>query len=305
MIGWSYPEFKLNEDFTVQFHTNFGYGSTSYFYVKLNFKGIDILPFSDWVIYSGGSLYEIVRYSKKINVSNSGWNDAMSYVKDAFNLLVEDEEKFVDLYVIAECVILIKGLEYSLYNEDGFPYYANFHNILNSNYKVESKRLIAKYRGEKITGALSFIRSIEEYSSIAKLSFFIEKIEGLNLTVYPFITRELNLINVELEVLFVELAPLELEFNNAKKQYYPILKLDKRIESIVSKLKKSGIDNTVLKELFNKKFPDYKSKKDDYDFFRKKFFEVSGLIGELKRLKSSFDVYESRVVNYFKNVKVG
>jgi len=62
--GWSNPEYKLSQNFTVELKTNFGYGSASYFYIKLKYKNIEITPFSEWIDYEIAKFSEIVRYTK-------------------------------------------------------------------------------------------------------------------------------------------------------------------------------------------------------------------------------------------------
>lgn len=60
-VGWASPEFKLNDDIKVAFLTNFGYGRASYFFLRIHYKGIGILPYSEWVHYRKASTYEIIR----------------------------------------------------------------------------------------------------------------------------------------------------------------------------------------------------------------------------------------------------
>ena len=45
--GWSNPVYQLTPNFSVEIKTNFGFGSTSYFYTKHNLKGFLMVPEQD------------------------------------------------------------------------------------------------------------------------------------------------------------------------------------------------------------------------------------------------------------------
>src|SRR5690606_38411441 len=125
---WSNPEFKLSENFTVVLKTNFGYGSASYFYIKLKYKNIEITPFSEWIDYEIAKFTEIIRYTKSFvyrllrgiyngkrvyqqKMENSNWQDAIDYTKTACNVSLKDEVDFVRKYIIDECERMVAGLE--------------------------------------------------------------------------------------------------------------------------------------------------------------------------------------------------
>ena len=63
--GWSKPRFKVNNNLSVEFKTNFGYGLSSYFYLLLIFKGVQIFPFMDWINYQFAQVSEMENYSKR------------------------------------------------------------------------------------------------------------------------------------------------------------------------------------------------------------------------------------------------
>ena len=68
--GWAQEPYSLTKNLDVRFLTNFGYGSVSYFYAKLRFKNIDIIPFSEWVTYSNSRYNEILKYSQSYELEN-------------------------------------------------------------------------------------------------------------------------------------------------------------------------------------------------------------------------------------------
>ena len=60
-VGWASPDFNLNDDIKVVYLTNFGYGSASYFFLQIYYKGIGILPYSQWIHYRKACASDIIR----------------------------------------------------------------------------------------------------------------------------------------------------------------------------------------------------------------------------------------------------
>jgi hypothetical protein len=211
MRGWADPEFNLIDKFCVQFLTNFGYGSVSYFYVKLKFNKIDIVPFSDWVVYSSdGDLYEIIRYSKKLSVEDHSWYEAMKYVADAVNLFTKDKEQFIHKHILGECELLLNGLDYMLNDSIKFPYFSKFHGEYSQEYKFDNRWLLTKYRGEKITGALNFITSIKAFDEIVDVRDIISRLKDINLKFQPILLDEIECLKIDLQKVNKELCEIRL-----------------------------------------------------------------------------------------------
>lgn len=303
MCGWAEPRFNLTKDFSVQFLTNFGYGSVSYFYTKIRFKEIDIVPFSDWVVYSDGDLYEIIRYSTKYDLKNKYWENAMKYARDAMNLYLDDEKKFIIKYIIGECELLVNGLEYILTDECKFPYFSKFHRAYDNKYRFENRRILVKYRGEKITGALSFINSMAEYEGITSVSKFIKKIEEFNAVIQPTLIKEIDQVAIELERAEEELARIEPIYNNVKTVYMHLRKLRNRMKRIVKvrrqKTATKDCNNMSLEDLFQRKYPNYGIICTDYNKLSKEYFYVKSLIRELKGFAGCFNNYNKKITAHF------
>lgn len=109
--GWANPLYQLTTNFSIELKTNFGFGHASYFYTKLKYKNIEITPFSEWIDYEFAKFSEIVRYTKPHILQNEYWQEAMEFSKDACNLSLTDEQKFVEKYIIDECEKMVTGLE--------------------------------------------------------------------------------------------------------------------------------------------------------------------------------------------------
>jgi len=115
--GWAGPIIELNSTLSAKFDTNFGFGEKSYFYMKLIYKGINIIPFSDLIRYR--NIGEIKSFTRKFIPDNRDWQDAMEFVKDAYNLLMENEISFIQEFIVDEIQNLPKNL-YTVMTEDAF-----------------------------------------------------------------------------------------------------------------------------------------------------------------------------------------
>lgn len=93
--GWTKPAYQIHPDFSFQLKSNFGYGTVSYFYTKLTFKGLEIVPFTDWINYSNARIFEIISYSSNHHLNNEKWHEAINFVLNAYNLFLESELKFI------------------------------------------------------------------------------------------------------------------------------------------------------------------------------------------------------------------
>ena len=204
--GWSSPVQRLTPNFTIEVKSNFGYGSVSYFYIKLTYKEIEILPFSDWVNYEEGTFSEIIRYTQKYRPNNDQWLPAMIYCRDACNLSLTDEDAFITKYIIDECEDMVNGLE-KILNEESFVFkdqggYAK---------RIKGRALIG-FRGDKISGALDFIGKILKYQGFASVAKFVNRIQICNRVLQPILATEVVKLRQELTDLNVQLTIVKPKF---------------------------------------------------------------------------------------------
>lgn len=118
-VGWASPEFKLNDDVEVTFLTNFGYGRSSYFYLQIFYKGIGILPYSEWVHYRKASTYDIIRYTRRYHLANNEWIKAMTFTADVYNAAVATPATFIQKNILNEVEEMVSGLE-AILNSTGY-----------------------------------------------------------------------------------------------------------------------------------------------------------------------------------------
>lgn len=254
--GWSNPVHQLTSNFSVELKTNFGFGHASYFYAKLKFKNVDISPFSEWIDYEKAKFSEIIRYSRKFTLANQYWEDAMEYAKEACNLSLTDEQKFVEIYIMSECERMVSGLE-ALFTKDEFWLKTEE----GKSHKIDKKgHVLIEFRGEKISGALDFVAKIFEFEKIAEIKNFISRIESCNEKIKPVLDSEEIILESKIPILKEEINTLKPDYDKAIEG---ILIYEKRKSDIRQELQRSGMYEqslraSVVEEILEKRFPEYK-----------------------------------------------
>ena len=256
--GWAHPIFSITKDIKVKIDTNFGYGNSSYFYLTLYFKDIAIAPYSNWVVYSNGSLYEIIRHTSGHRLEDESWFDVMTYVRDAVNLYKDDEQAFIETYILGECELLVDGLGKILENKTNIPYFAQFHSCQKDKYRIENSLILNQYRGEKITGAIDFIEGIASCSSFVDTQVYINKIQAFNIKLKPELEFKIQRLEKELPEATRLLNEAESAYLESENQLKPTMKILMRINSIGRYLqRKNSGNNKKLLELFHTKYPEH------------------------------------------------
>ena len=208
--GWSKPRFEVNKELSFEYKTNFGYGNSSFFYLLLIYKGIQIFPFMDWVNYQYAQAAEMEKYSirfhkevrktiivddkkrtiKEKEINQEYWKNAFNDLEEACNLSESNARVFIDKYVISALNELIKELE-KIFEEDdskindkyrGFDYKFKIIDHLEGHTK-EIKLMSVK--GQIITGTLDFLGQVSQLSEFINTEDYIRKIESLNQRILP------------------------------------------------------------------------------------------------------------------------
>ncbi|MDA8753775.1 hypothetical protein N9N24_04685 [Candidatus Marinimicrobia bacterium] len=297
--GWSNPVYQLTPNFSVEVLTNFGYGGSSYFYTKLKYKNIDITPFSDWIKYRIVQASELLRYSKKHPLSNQYWFEAIEFSKEACNLSLSDERKFVEKYIVEECEIMASGLE-EFFIKKSFNLYEGDKNI---ELGLDGHALI-DFRGEKITGALDFISKIIEFDKVASIQTFIERIEKINKKLEPILEAEVPKVKMTIEELNQEKDELEPKRNemvnefNIYQKKMDKLKIQKKIDGEFD-----PSSNESRKEFFNifkEKHPNYERFMHKYNQVNRYFIELESKIIINIQILEKIESYKQRVQEYFR-----
>jgi hypothetical protein len=265
--GWSNPKYQLTPNFSVEIKTNFGYGRASYFYTKLKYKNIEITPFSEWIMYEYAKFSEIVRYTQSHILENTFWLEAMEYARDACNLSLSNEEKFVEKYIVDECEKMVTGLEH-FFDKDHF----SFKTREKVTYNVDKKgHVLIEFRGEKISGALDFITKIIELDHIIKISQYIKRIETCNTRILPILIEEEKIISGKLSKLISEREELRPKYDFVVKRN---IEYTKSLADLQEKMISFGQFNKNLSD-FDNINRELNKTRNDYEEFKLEFQNIT------------------------------
>lgn len=274
MRGWNSFKNKIDDDFSIEVNTNFGFGRASYFYTKLIYKGLNVVKYTDWIYYNYSNLAEMINYSSTHELRDESWHDAINYVSRAYNTYVTSEKIFVRVYIINELDKFINGLKKLLQADKEFLRGYKFldeekkHSDFN-----EDGHNINEFKGRKMSGALDFIPIIKKFNTYTEANKFINEIENLCRDYLPILPEEVAHINCSTDELNVKIKNLKSEI-------------------------KLNTESCKLTELENK----YKHKKEDseYNYSSMESYNIYKLDLETKlifnsRLKASILKYIDKI----------
>lgn len=239
--------YQVNNNTHIEFQTNFGFGNSTYFYLLMNYKGIKIFPFLDWVNYKYAEASEMKRYTHRlhmklprikkgrsspvIKVEQKDWDSAMDYILSACNLSIQDEKKFLYEYLLNPLERLISTLEEVYQREDevlneeyrSFDYHFSEDK---DNEKITNKIKLMNVKGALITGSLAFIEEIIKLEEFMNISSYLERLKMLNLNLLPLLqetiiqnkqltlskSEELNNTKNELQMIWINHGLQNLEY---------------------------------------------------------------------------------------------
>ena len=220
-IGWNSMNFSLNDDLSIAYNTNFGYGYANYFTANLKYKDIDILPYSMWVNYYNANIFQILRYTRTYCISNSEWQPALEFGRDVCNSLVQNPRGFANEWLVGEVRKMVDGLR-RIFNNHGSVIAVNESN--GSGRELKTKEEIILYKGEKMSGALSFLGKIKE-------------IEKLNVSMESYITSILDMNR--------QMVPqLQEVIDEYKEKLSELTQIDEQLLEEISPIK-SFVDNHI------------------------------------------------------------
>ena len=308
-IGWTKPIYSLTPNFAFEIKTNFGYGHVSYFFTKLIYKGIEIIPFSEWVMYPHADFSEIIRYSKKHNLDDKDWYFALTYAKDACNLSLTNEQAFVDKYIMSECDKMINELE-SILNKNEFNYHLEHVKSDEKGFRIEpetQKIVLAgheliEFRGEKISGALNFIEKILSFEKVRSMNAFIDRIKKLNLKILPVLQNEIPLINSEIINLQSRLAEIKGKLAPMQETYHAY---NKKSQDFVynNAVKKTFDEKKELQDKFISLNPDFKQFLKEFTSLNNEHNDILKQLNALETTNRKINSYIGTIQKYFKSTK--
>ena len=213
-IGWTTYNYPVNNDVVISIYTNFGYGNSSYFFLGLKYKNIDILPYASIVHYYKANIKELRRHTRQYTLKRDSWNTAFDFVVNVTNLAKNKPEEFIQKWIINEVNEMMSGLKRINENtesemlrfinnyENPIPngFYYTVRNVSGSekeDFAVLKNEMQIALKAEKITGALLMLDKLSELASIApQIQDAINTIKLLNIELLPEIEKNIGYMSL-------------------------------------------------------------------------------------------------------------
>ena len=291
-IGWSHFTHSVNEDIKVSLRTNFGFGSAAHFILAVQYKGLDILPYSYIVKYYKAGMADIVRCTRSYSPCRESWSASFDFLSDFVNKSIADPQNFVESYIMQEVVEMMQGLESIAINPKGFmerignkkadPCVINVRpmfgddKIRMQSYPDETPIL---FKVEKITGALDFLNSLRSIAKEVKtVQPHIDRLLEINLMLYPEVQDAIAKVNKKVE-----------EHTVIKS------KIDKHIATLSDKLIPFEEEVSRLRAESTKEFPfnmsNYELTHPEYQTLKAEKSDLQSQLYKVNRLISDFNSF--------------
>ena len=271
-IGWTSYEYKANEDVVIFIHTNFGYGNSSYFFLNMRYKGIDILPYTSIVHYYKANIVDLCRHTRQYSMKRDSWNVAFNLVVEAANMAKNNPEKFINEFIVNEINEMMSGLKYIAQypnkaidkfirgsNDDisnGFGY--NVRHIWKTeieDYNIYKNEMEIAFKAEKITGALLFLDKLMQLAELFPIiQDSINNLKVLNNSLCPELNAQINEIQYNIDMLNQEQEKLESLLEKLEEKILPHKKQIEKLEE-----GKSQYDKNEIKRKYKTENSEYSS----------------------------------------------
>lgn len=110
VMGWYGANFNVIGNARIGLRSNFCYGSSAYFDVLLNYKGINILPYSDLINYYWSNMMDNLRCTRSYATYRRNWPEVLTFVADICNWIERDPVSFEKKWIVDEVEQMMDGL---------------------------------------------------------------------------------------------------------------------------------------------------------------------------------------------------
>lgn len=287
-IGWNSFTHQISDDIKIALKTNFGFGSAAYFLLAIQYKGLDILPYSYIVKYYKAGMADIVRCTRSYRPCRESWSASFDFLSDFVNNSIADPERFVESYIMSEIVEMMQGLEAIAINPKSFierigsrsaepcvinvrPMFDN-ERIRMQSYPEETPIL---FKVEKITGALDFLNSLTAIAKeVSSVQPHIDRLLEINMALYPEVQDAIAKINKRVNEQTLIKTNLETQISAISEKLAPFEEEISRLRAGATQKHPFALNNY---ESTHTEYVRLKKQKDD---LQSKFYEVNRLIND-------------------------
>ena len=250
-IGWTNFVYPINTDVVVSVSTNFGYGKDAYLNLTVKYKNIILIPYSYAIKYKYANFYDLISCTRAYIPKRENWDVAFDFVVDFVNKSMDNPKKFVFETIMHEIEFLMSGLKrlmnsseeelrnmYELPRDDREQTTIRViqppmeYRAIKRIEDIYPSEFITIFKAEKISGALSFVESFEEFAKYCPVvRKYIIQIERYNNLIIPElenvrsniekrkkeIIQNKHEIVVELESIEEQIQPYKVQLEEKKK----------------------------------------------------------------------------------------
>lgn len=277
-IGWTTFNYPISDDILFFMKSNFGYGNSSYHYINLSYKGIDILPYSAIVKYYYVNMAEFYRYTRQYRPSHSNWDVALDFVVETANLAIQDEKAFIDKWIANEINEMVAGLKIISQQPDkslkeffdkpiknlNFLYVRNAYSSDKEDFLAFPEEMSTIFKAEKLSAALDLLDKLKVLATAHPLALdAIERIKELNINFFPNLKEHIARIENEIKKRQEILAPKIKECDILKEKGKP--HYDKINELIENARRNGNYNFSAIRSDYFSAHPDFKQLYDDVE----------------------------------------
>lgn len=302
-VGWSDFNHKVNDDIKIAIRTNFGFGRAAHFVLAVQYKGLDILPYSYIVKYYNAGMADIVRCTRSYHPCRESWVASFDFISDFVNQSVANPETFVRSYILEEVKEMIAGLEKIAENPKGFidkiaqrtPDHCiiNVRNMLDSEkerMKVNPEETTILFKVEKIVGALDFLKSLTEIAQeVKEVQEYIDRLLELNMALYPEVSSAADKVRTRIGEQTLIKEGIESKILVISEKLRPI---EEDINQLSSK---ATPDNPFSLQNYKTTHPMYTSLLADKSELQKELYKVNTLISDYNSFLSLLNKSINRI----------
>ena len=329
-IGWYRPEYPIADNVLISVRTNFCYGQSAYFHVNLNYKGINILPYTNIIEYHKSNMMDNVRYTMDYAPRRYNWENALSFVEEVSNLITTNSEKFEKEWIIENVEKMMEGLK--SINDNISKYYEKqkeakekaeeeerkakeenreIRKIINyrfiddltiKRHNIYEQETLLTIRVDKLTAALALLEDLTAIKTIySPILNHIDTIVHYNEKLIPAIALCQNDLQERIKVLNEKLDNMQSQSGNVRNEMQAIkIEIDHRLEETNNQYQQWSTQNINKQNMLSKE-----CEKDE------RYMKLQTVLGDLKvkiyeamnekKDRESFDKHLSERKEYIEN----
>lgn len=181
--GWTGIKWDFGQDVKFTISTNFGFGSASYFRLLVQYKGVLLTPYMDYIRYRYADFSTLYRYTQSYALVETEWKKVMGDALGFYNGIVHENTGFIFAWLIKHLERMTAGIE-ELRNAMSFTFYRSN----GSSDVVKGDELIV-VKANKIANSLDFVENISVLPTQVTPKRYVDRLVSVCRTYLPQLIR--------------------------------------------------------------------------------------------------------------------